>query len=193
VVNSRGLEAAGEQDRRDMAELAGGSQEALERLYGRYASRLTGFFWRLGKRGGEVDDLVHEVFVRLWRHGRGWRGEGRLTTYLFGIAKSVWLDARSAGRREISLEDFPRASAPATPDRELERRELGRQIERAVSGLAEPLRLVFSMATAGGLKYREIAELLGIPLGTVKSRMAAAEDKLREALSGYLGVKREEP
>jgi RNA polymerase sigma-70 factor (ECF subfamily) len=181
---------AGDVDRRDMAELAAGNQEALERLYERYAKRLTGFFWRLGKRGGEVDELVHEVFVRLWRHGRGWRGEGRLTTYLFGIAKSVWLDSRSV-RRQINVADLPRAGSESRPDREAERRELGRQIERAVGELAEPLRLVFSMVTAGGLKYREIAELLGIPLGTVKSRMAAAEEKLRAALSAYLGMKRD--
>ncbi len=174
-----------------MAALAAGSQEALERLYERYKRRLTGFFWRLGKRGGEVDDLVHETFVRLWRHGRGWRGEGQLTTYLFGVAKSAWLDSRKK-RREVNADDLRRAGSVAPPERELERRELGERIEQAVSQLAEPLRLVFSMSTAGGLKYREIAELLGIPIGTVKSRMAAAEEKLRRALAGYLGMKKEE-
>jgi RNA polymerase sigma-70 factor (ECF subfamily) len=189
-VKSRGRQESGE-DRRDMAALAAGDQEGLERLYARYASRLTGFFWRLGKAGGEVDDLVHEVFVRLWRHGRGWRGEGRLSTYLFGIAKSVWLDARSEARRAVSSEDFPSLADHSRPEAELERRELGRQIERAVGGLPEPLRLVFSMANGGGLKYREIAELLEIPLGTVKSRMAAAEEKLRAALSGYLDLRRD--
>ena len=86
---------------------------------------------------------------------------------------------------------MPRAAASPRPEEELERRELSRQIEAAVAGLAEPLRLVFSMATAGGLKYREIAGLLEIPVGTVKSRMAAAEEKLRGALSGYLGRKQD--
>jgi len=174
-----------------MAELAAGSPEALERLYERYSRRLTGFFWRLGKRGGEVDDLVHETFVRLWRHGHGWRGEGQLSTYLFGIARSAWLDSRDR-RREINADDLRRAGSAVRPDRELERRELGERIEEAVAGLAEPLRLVFSMSTAGGLKYREIAEMLGIPIGTVKSRMAAAEEKLRAALAGYLGMKKED-
>ena len=192
MVKGRGSDPGAEQDRRDMAELAAGREEALERLYRRYSARLAGFFWRLGRTGGEVDDLVHEVFVRLWRHGRGWRAEGRFTTYLFGIAKSVWLDARSV-RRPVDATELPRHSAPARPDHEMERGELGRQIERAVADLAEPLRVVFSMATAGDLKYREIAELLDIPLGTVKSRMAAAEEKLRDALAGYLGVERDRP
>jgi RNA polymerase sigma-70 factor (ECF subfamily) len=174
-----------------MADLAAGRPQALERLYERYAERLTGFFWRLGRRGGQVDDLVHETFVRLWRHGRGWRGEGRFSTYLFGIAKSAWLDARTVRGRELVADDLPRASAAPRPEEELERRELGRQIEAAVAGLAEPLRLVFSMATAGGLKYREIAGLLEIPVGTVKSRMAAAEEKLRATLSAYLGRERD--
>jgi RNA polymerase sigma-70 factor (ECF subfamily) len=189
-VKGHGTAAEAELDRRDMAGLAAGEADALERLYDRYAERLTGFFWRLGNRGGEVDDLVHETFVRLWRHGRGWRGEGRLSTYLFGIAKSAWIDARSGKARTAVPDDLPRAAAPR-PEEELERRELARQIESAVAGLAEPLRLVFSMASGGGLKYREIAELLDIPVGTVKSRMAAAEEKLRAALSGYLGRERD--
>ena len=192
MVKGRGAGASAEQDRRDMAELAAGRDEALERLYRRYSARLAGFFWRLGRTGGDVDELVHETFVRLWRHGRGWRGEGRFTTYLFGIAKSAWLDARSGRRRPLDADRLPPRADPARPDHELERRELGHQIEQAIAGLAEPLRVVFSMATAGDLKYREIAELLDIPLGTVKSRMAAAEEKLRETLAGYLGVKRDQ-
>ncbi len=187
-------DAAADDDRRDMAALAAGSAEALERLYRRYAARLTGFYWRLGARSGEVDDLVHEAFVRLWRHGRGWRGEGRFTTYLFGIAKSAWFDSRA--ERGVPGPD-PQAFEPAAeregPAGELERRELALRIAQAVAGLAEPLRMVFSMVTAGGLKYREIAELLQIPLGTVKSRMAAAEEKLRAELSGYLGLGRDGP
>ncbi|HOX07390.1 MAG TPA: sigma factor-like helix-turn-helix DNA-binding protein [Planctomycetota bacterium] len=53
--------------------------------------------------------------------------------------------------------------------------------------MPDGLRDVFSLATAGGLKYREIADVLGIPVGTVKSRMAAAEEKLRERLARYVG------
>jgi RNA polymerase sigma-70 factor, ECF subfamily len=190
-VKGGGLGESPDLDSRDMAGLKAGDHQALERLYQRYARRLTGFFWRLGKRGDEVDDLVHEAFVRLWRHGRGWRGEGKLSTYIFGIAKSAWLDSRTRKHRELRAEDFPRNATPARPDLEMERRELRERIEAAVAELAEPLRLVFSMATAGGLKYREIAELLAIPIGTVKSRMAAAEEKLRASLAGYLGMKRE--
>jgi RNA polymerase sigma-70 factor (ECF subfamily) len=191
-LSPRGPRSEAELDRLDMAGLAAGEGRALERLYERYARRLTGFFWRLGKRGGEVDELVHETFVRLWRHGGGWRGEGRFSTYLFGIAKSAWLDSREK-RRQLPAAALPPLAEATRPEHELERRELGEHIERAVAELPEPLRLVFSMATGGGLKYREIAELLGIPVGTVKSRMAAAEEKLRRSLSGYLGVRREQP
>jgi RNA polymerase sigma-70 factor (ECF subfamily) len=169
-----------------MAGLASGDQRALERLYDRYAQRLTGFFWRLGRRQPEIEELVHETFVRLWRYGRGWRGEARFTTYLFGIARSAWLDSRQKGNRGSSAGDLNLRPAPVRPEVEAERRELGREIEKAVAELAEPLRLVFSMSTAAGLKYREIAEVLEIPLGTVKSRMAAAEEKLRISLSKYL-------
>jgi RNA polymerase sigma-70 factor (ECF subfamily) len=178
---------ADDQDRLDMQELASGSQEALERLHGRYAPRLAGFFWRMGAAAGELDELVQDAFVRLWRHRSAWRGEGRLSTYLFGIARSSWLESRCAARGRPEPPDERRAGPDAhRPDREMERRELAGELSRAMAELPEPLRTVFSLATGGDLKYREIAELLGIPVGTVKSRMAAAEEKLRERLAGYL-------
>jgi len=175
-------------DRRDMRELAAGSHRALERLYDRHAARLAGFFWRMGAGAAEMDELVQDAFVRLWRHGSNWRGDGRLSTYLFGIARSAWNESRSAARRPAAPAGSPEGrSEMSRPDRELERRELGREIGEALAALPEGLRDVFSLATAGDLKYREIAEVLGIPVGTVKSRMAAAEEKLRERLSRYVG------
>ena len=174
-------------DCRDMRELSGGSHQALERLYTRYASRLAGFFWRMGADASAMDELVQDAFVRLWRHGSGWRGEGRFSTYLFGIARSAWVESRSAARRPaIPADELRRGIGPAQPDGELERSELRREIGEALAALPEGHRDVVSLATAGGLKYREIAELLGIPMGTVKSRMAAAEEKLRERLGRYL-------
>jgi len=170
-----------------MRELAAGSHPALERLYERYAPRLAGFFWRMGTGADQLDELVQDTFIRLWRYKANWRGEGSVSTYLFGVARSAWLESRSGGTRILGLEGSPRGGGEVPPpDRELERRELGREISGALADLPEPLRDVFSLATAGGLKYREIAELLGIPVGTVKSRMAAAEERLRERLSGYL-------
>jgi RNA polymerase sigma-70 factor (ECF subfamily) len=178
-------------DRRDMRELAAGSHRALERLYDRHSPRLAGFFWRMGAGAAEMDELVQDVFVRLWKHGANWRGDGRLSTYLFGIARSAWQESRSAARRPADAAAGAAGAGGRTeadrPDRELERRELGREIGEALAELPEGLRDVFSLATAGDLKYREIAEVLGIPVGTVKSRMAAAEEKLRERLSRYVG------
>lgn len=176
-----------DQDRRDMRELAVGSHQALERLHGRYAPRLSAFFWRMGSGQGEIDELVQDSFVRLWKHRTNWRGEGRFSTYLFGIARSAWLEFRSSHRPTQAVAADGRSAAEVpSPEREIERRELAAKISEALAGLPDGLRDVFSLATAGGLKYREIADLLGIPVGTVKSRMAAAEEKLRERLSGYL-------
>jgi RNA polymerase sigma-70 factor, ECF subfamily len=187
MPGERGGQAEDERDRREMGELAAGSHRALESLYRRYASRLAGFFWRMGADAAEMDELVQDAFVRLWRHGAGWRGDGRLSTYLFGIARSAWLESRSEARRSALPPDGRGAApGPLPPDRALELNELGGEIGRALAELPEGLRDVFSLATAGGLKYREIAGLLGIPVGTVKSRMAAAEEKLRERLGRYM-------
>lgn len=178
---------AEEADRRDMRELSAGGGAALERLYGRYASRLSAYFWRMGSEAAEADELVQDVFIRLWRHRLTWRGEGRVSTYIFGVARSAWQAARSARPGAASLDAGPEpALSAAGPHCEAERRELAAEVSRAVNELPEALRTVFSLGTGGGLKYREIAELLGIPVGTVKSRMAAAHEKLRERLARHV-------
>jgi RNA polymerase sigma-70 factor, ECF subfamily len=174
-----------QRDLRDMGGLATGDPEALERLHRRYSSKVAGFFWRMGGRNLDTQDLLHETFLRLWRGGKAWRGEGRLSTYLFSIARSAWIDSKRA-RRDLSIEELAFSERSAGPDLQAERSELREKIEEAMAELSEPLRLVFSMSTGAGLKYREIAETLAIPLGTVKSRMAAAEEKLRLSLSKYI-------
>jgi RNA polymerase sigma-70 factor (ECF subfamily) len=177
---------ANETDRRDMIELAGGSQAALEKLYERYARRLAAFYWRMGSEAAESDELVQDTFIRLWRHRLTWRGEGRVSTYIFGVAKSVWLSARSARPGGVSLDDAREPElGTAGPHAAAEGRELSADIARAMNELPEVLRTVFAMGTGGGLKYREIADLLGIPVGTVKSRMSAAHEKLRMRLARH--------
>lgn len=174
-----------------MAGLAAGRPEALEDLYRRYAVRLSGYFWRAGCSAGEIDELVQDTFVRLWRGRGSWRGRGRLSTYLLGIARSVRLEAFGRRAGAAAGRELPEDLASSrSPHAELEGRELREKLAGAVAALPEPLREVFALAHGGELKYREIAGLLGIPVGTVKSRMAAAEEKLRASLSGYLGIDR---
>ncbi|MHC4777003.1 MAG: RNA polymerase sigma factor, partial [Planctomycetota bacterium] len=129
---------------------------------------------------------------------RNWRPTGKFSTYLFQIAKNYWINERAKLSRRIKPitlrdddEDFGEgldgiaSDSSGGPEREVLRREMAEDILNAVSGLSEKLRLTFVLSQYQGLKYAEVAEILGIPVGTVKSRMSAAEKELRRKLKKY--------
>ena len=120
----------------------------------------------------------------------------RFSTFLFQVAKNLWINERAKVLRRplrVSL-DAPRDgdegeslaarldSGAARPEEEASRRETGRRIRAAVDGLTEKLREVFVLAAFEELPYAEVGAILGIPEGTVKSRMWAAVRVLRERL-----------
>jgi len=115
-----------------------------------------------------------------------------VATWIFQIAKNHWLNvkekqSRHAGR--LAAAGAARAElrdAPSEPPQSIESKELGAKVRAAVDDLDEPHRMVFVLAHYEGMRYREIGEILGVPVGTVKSRMAASERKLRNALAPYL-------
>ena len=142
---------------------------------------------------------MQEVFLRLWKARGRYRPTGKFTTYLFQIAKNHWLNEREKRNRRISpvsLEAGANESSNGLRDAvetgergpmaETLNRELAERIAEAVSRLSEKLRLVFVLGQHQGMKYADIAEVLGIPVGTVKSRMSNAEQSLRAELAPYL-------
>ena len=171
---------------------------AFETLYARYSRPLVNFFFRLVWDRQRAEDLMQETFLRLWRGRSGYVPSGKFTTYLFQIGKNHWLNERDKARRRIAPVSLDAgaegsnglaeavASQGGGPVRESLDRELGQKIAQAVSGLSEKLRLVFVLGQVQGIRYADISEILGIPVGTVKSRMANAEKMIRGRLSGYL-------
>ncbi len=182
-----------------MVRVRGGDMAAFEEVFSRFSGPLTGFFCRLVHDRSFAEDLVQDTFLRVWNGRHGYRPQGKFTTWLFQIAKNHFLNERDKRRRRIaatSLEASPGGEAGglreqvADPGRGPSERaaahELSRAVVEAVAGLSEKLRLVFVLGQVDGLKYADIAEILGIPVGTVKSRMANAEAAVRGRLSGYL-------
>jgi len=172
---------------------------AFEELHARYSRPLLNFFYRLTWDRVFSEDLTQEAFFRLWRGRENYRPTGKFTTYLFQIAKNHWLNERDKRSRRIapvSLEaggeeasNGLRDAIPASergPMGEALNKELAGAIARAVEGLSEKLRLVFVLSQEKGFRYADIAEILEIPVGTVKSRMANAEKAIRGRLSAYL-------
>ena len=177
-----------------MKRFGSGDDEAFRRLVERHEKALLGFFWRRCLDRALAEDCVQEVFLRLVRHRGSWRPEAKFTTYLYRIAENHWIDryrSRRSAPPETSLEGLDadndsRGEVPAsssTPGEHAGQRELGDRIRRAVLRLTEEQRAVFALAEARGMKYQDIAQVLGIPVGTVKSRMHAAVTRLRELLA----------
>ncbi|MGN0855367.1 MAG: RNA polymerase sigma factor [Kiritimatiellia bacterium] len=142
-----------------------------------FEKNLLNFFWRQGVSYDESGDLVQETYLRLWKYRTEYRPTAKLSTFLFLMARQVRLDAlRRQTRRERREENWgreqPRVKAPDCGVRA--------DVRWAVSQLSDPLREVVELGVFQDLPYAEVSAILGIPVGTVKSRMSNALKKLKE-------------
>lgn len=163
--------------------LAAGDRHALRQLYERHAPWL---FLRLARRGadpGLVEDVVQETFVAVWRNSGAYRGTGEVAAWIWGIAIRRLID-RLRRRRPV-LSGLVARTGQTEPSAE-EQVLLGVQygdLAGAIERLSPELRAVVQATVLDGLTTREAARLLGIPPGTVKTRMMRARAQLREALA----------
>ena len=154
------------------------SDEALMAEARKFEKNLLNFFGRQGVSFSEGEDLVQETYLRLWKYRREYKPTAKLSTFLFLLARQVRIDAlRRQARRENREESWGReqpveAQPPAFGVREDVRWALGR--------LSAPLREVVELGIFQDLPYAEVAEILEIPVGTVKSRMHNALKELKE-------------
>ena len=143
----------------------------------KFEKNLLNFFWRQGVSSVEGEDLVQETYLRLWKYRRDYRPTAKLSTFLFLLARQVRIDAlRRQTRRTNREEDWgkgrPTVLEPDTGVRE--------DVRWAVSRLSDPLRETVELGVFQDLPYAEVAAILGVPVGTVKSRMSNALKKLKE-------------
>jgi RNA polymerase sigma-70 factor (ECF subfamily) len=183
-------------DAEAMLRVQAGDVRAFERLVERFLRPLCGFFRRLGAEASQAEDCAQEVFLKLYRTRAAYEPRARFSTYLFSIARHLWIDVvrhRAAGPRTISADDGGREGldSPASaaflsteedPAAAARREELEACLREAVRVLPPDQREVFALARADRFRYEEIAEILRIPVGTAKSRMHAAVQALRGAL-----------
>ncbi|UCC97988.1 MAG: sigma-70 family RNA polymerase sigma factor [Phycisphaerales bacterium] len=164
---------------------------AFEELFGRYERRVFAFFCRLIWNAEEAKDCTQETFLRLWRGRAGYTPKGRFSTYIFQIAKNHFLHERQKQKSRITMihttraNTLPRADESALPDStcsEAVAHEVEAAISKAVASLPEAHRLVYVLSEQQRLSYKEIADVLGCPVGTVSSRKVEAIRKLRKLL-----------
>lgn len=164
-----------------------GERSALELLVERYHSMVHALVWRMACAQGEshVADLVQDSLVRvlqaLPRFDRA--GPARLSTWILTITTRVVLnDRRRVPRHDLKLEP----TACIDPATVVAERELGAAIARAILDLPEPQRIAFVLREYHDLDYSEIAEVLEVDVGTIKSRLSRARAAVRDTLSRRL-------
>lgn len=173
-----------------------GNRSAFESLVRRHQRGLMNYFFRMLWNRQTSEDLTQEVFVKVFTHVESYQATAKFTTYLYRIARNTWIDhlrrtkhQRRVGSLDATNEDGRSlgdslALVTDGPDEELGKRELVERVLNAISSLDEPHREVLVMSEVQGMRYSDIAEALGIPVGTVKSRMFNAMKRLREKLAG---------
>lgn len=167
-----------------------GDFRAFDELYARYAPGIRRFLFSLTWDDDAADDATQEVFCKLFKARNAYRPTGKLSQWLFRTAKNHFISRcrkeRSNGQAPIQLYESIRANPKVEPDIHLLEQYRRHSIRRAVAALPPGQRLVFVMSEIEGMKYAEIAEMLSIPVGTVKSRMFAAVAALRQMLEGEI-------
>jgi RNA polymerase sigma-70 factor (ECF subfamily) len=183
--------AAEEEDVRLMCRAREGDMDAFSCLFDRHRERVEAFLFRLYWDREKAEDGAQEVFLRLWISRGRYQPRARFTTFLFQVAHNYWLDQlRKAGTRpvEVALPEESdlrgagralRAPAATEPHHQLFLRYQQWSIRQAISRLPEGHRAVFVLVYLEGRRLAEASEILGIPVGTVKSRMHAAVRLLR--------------
>ena len=154
------------------------SDEALMAEAKKFEKNLLNFFWRQGVSLTEGEDLVQETYLRLWKYRREYKPTAKLSTFLFLMARQVRIDAlRRQTRRENREEKWIGEQPTSEGPKAFGVRE---DVRWALAKLSEPLRDVIELGVFQDLPYAEVAEILGIPVGTVKSRMHNALKELKE-------------
>jgi len=186
-------------DRELMVAFKEGDPEAFDALLRRYERMLANYFYKQCYDRTFAQDLVQETFLRILRSAHRYRPEAKFKTFLFTVARNLWIDqhrSRKSAPRTISadtpwgdegatLGDTVAAETTSAADR-MENREAAGLVRQALQELPDGQRDVWILAVDQDLKQREIAAVLEIPLGTVKSRMNAAVTRLRGLLGGAL-------
>lgn len=185
-------------DRRLIAESLAGKTASFGELVLRYQDRLFHVANRVMANQDDALDVVQDVFVSAYQSLASFKGDAEFYTWLYRITFNTAISAKRRKRAALSLDntggrdtnlDPEDRAVDVAPESALERSEDERQLAVAMAKLSAEHRAVLAMKDIDGLKYEDIAEVLGVPIGTVRSRLHRARLELRNLLDpGSIGI-----
>lgn len=199
VFRNRSAARRGDTDEDLMEAYRDGDVAAFEVLLTRHERKIFAFIFRHVRDREVANDLLQEAFLRVVKNAKKYTRQAKFTTWLYTIARNLCVDhaRRMVHRRHKSLDQPQGAQADGqtllerlpgqSPDghRRTDAQQVAGRIEAAVAALSEEQREVFVMRQFQQLKFREIADIVGVPENTIKSRMRYALENLRLALADY--------
>jgi len=184
-----------------VGELRAGSEDAFAYLLTVYQNPVFNLIWHIVENQADASDVLQDVFIKVFKNIKGFNGESSLRTWIYRIAvheasnhRRSWI--RRHWREPISVDDTQSPSAAAAaevasserrPDQVFEQAEREEVVKQALTSLAPPYRTVVVLREIEGLPYEEIAQVLGLAEGTVKSRLLRGRELLRRKLASYVG------
>ncbi|HEY8429712.1 MAG TPA: RNA polymerase sigma factor [Sandaracinaceae bacterium] len=178
-----------------------GDADAFELLVRRYERPLYNFILRSVRRRDRAEEILQDVFLKVVQRSTEFKGNSKLSTWLYTIARNLCIDhsRKMVFRRHASLDAASRAGGDAEgptllektssgepgADRRAISNDLAQRITAAVEELPEEQKEVFLMRQVQGMAFKDIAEVVGVPENTVKSRMRYALERLQRALDEY--------
>ena len=183
----------------DLVALArSGSEKAYRELLDRYQRPVFSLIYRMVRDREKAEDLAQETFVKVFNHIDSFNPKYKFSSWIFKIASNLTIDAiRKKDLDTVSLDGSRNASTPdevdatritvesrdENPEEFLEAKELGEEIERAIGELRPEYRTAILLRHVEGRPYEEIADIMNVPLGTVKTYIHRARGELRETLA----------
>lgn len=180
-------------DRRLIAEVLAGNTAAFAELVVRYQDRLFNVAYRVLDNADDAADVVQDVFVNAYTSLRAFKGDSELFTWLYRIAFNTAISAKRRRRGVVRIDghgggddggglDPEDRATDTAPEAGMERAEDERVLAEAMAKLSPEHRTVLVLKDIDGLKYEEIAEVMGVPIGTVRSRLHRARLELKSLL-----------
>ena len=171
-----------------------GDQEALKEIFDKYHKEVYRIAYGVVRQREEALDIVQEVFIKLFRSIKNFRGRSQFYTYLYRMVMNTAIDhARKAGKQFISSLDEEGSFEPFDniekgPERILLQKELEERVKSAMDKLPAEQKAALIFRDVEGLSYQEMAEAMGCSIGTVMSRLHYGRKRIQELLKDYVDL-----